>query len=351
MKYKLIYILSYGNVETGGPETLHQICNIFNKDGDHNAYMFYVNSKNEPLESPIPNKYKQYDIKIAREIEDSKDNLIIVPETISIFLRKFNRINKAIVFLSLDYFFPNYITRVNCSAYYRPLMKHLRHFFYLFFFLKYLIDKVPDNKARISDLKGCIVSYNCEYERNYLAKRGILANHYICGPISEDYFIASKSTNGLTANRKMQVLYNPQKGLQFTQKIIRKYYKMFPNDKMVFLPISNMSNLEIITKMLSSRIYMDFGYFPGPERLPRQAVLLGCNIVTSNNGAAKFDDVCIPKELKFKTSHIKLRKICFAIHDLSINYEANFHKFDNYRTLVHFQRDTFKDDVLNLMQK
>ena len=46
--------------------------------------------------------------------------------------------------------------------------------------------------------------------------------------------------------------------------------------------------------------YIDFGPHPGMDRLPREAALAGCIVLTNREGAANFaKDVPLPEEFKF----------------------------------------------------
>ena len=57
--------------------------------------------------------------------------------------------------------------------------------------------------------------------------------------------------------------------------------------------------------------YIDFGPHPGMDRLPREAALAGCIVITNREGAAAHDeDVPLPPEYKFRKFDVE------AIHAL-----------------------------------
>jgi hypothetical protein len=59
-----------------------------------------------------------------------------------------------------------------------------------------------------------------------------------------------------------------------------------------------MSRKEVISSLTSSKIYLDLGIHPGTDRIPREAALLGCVIVTNKRGSAGNKiDVDIDEEL------------------------------------------------------
>src|SRR5690606_35158466 len=120
---------------------------------------------------------------------------------------------------------------------------------------------------------------------------------YLCGPIGEEYFEQD------TKRKKNIIAYNPAKGFEFTSQIIKESEKRGLDIK--FVPIKNLDTQDVIKLLSEAKVYIDFGYFPGPERIPREAVTLNVNIITSLSGSANNDiDVPIPRDYKFELSNI-----------------------------------------------
>ena len=82
-----------------------------------------------------------------------------------------------------------------------------------------------------------------------------------------------------------QVSYNPAKG---GEKRVQALSSQRPD--LVFVPISGLNPTEVTRTLAESSIYLDLGYFPGKDRLPREAALLGVPVVVANLGAARFDE-------------------------------------------------------------
>jgi len=58
---------------------------------------------------------------------------------------------------------------------------------------------------------------------------------------------------------------------------------------------------EVIKLLQKAKVYIDFDYHPRKDRLPREAAILGCCVITRKRGSAKFfEDVPIPDEYKFE---------------------------------------------------
>lgn len=334
---------------TGGPETLHQICDAINTFSLSSAYIVYIDSKEQVVKINPPKEYQKYNIKVSDFIEDNSDNLVLTSETDSFFLRKILNAKKGVIFLSLDYSFPAYKIGINKRIRYSPFLGIFRFPLYFFAKIKWQLFGLRYYKTLpVKKMKGFKLSFNCKYELAYLNKNGIIDAKPICGPISNDYFDLIPESK--QDNRKNVILYNPAKGKKFTLKIISLYRKRYPHERPLFIPIEKMTNAEVQALLLTSKVYIDFGYFPGPERIPRQAVLLGCNIVTSKLGAAAFDDIRVPQKYKFDVNKKSLPEICDAIHELLANYSNHFNEFEEYRKLVIAQKDSFVKDVINFIK-
>ena len=140
------------------------------------------------------------------------------------------------------------------------------------------------------------------------------------------------------------MIYNPKKGYEFTEKIINKI-KLEKQDITV-IPIQNMSSQQIIELMKEAKVYMDFGFFPGPERIPREAVSCYCNLITSRLGSARNDeDILISHEYKFESNLENIDKIVKKIIGMVENYENEVTQFDLYREKVIKQVQLFDNNI------
>jgi len=337
-KFKKVYILT-PRIKTGGPESLHQLASTLIELGIE-TYLIYIKTNKD-----ISNLYPQYsNIKIIKEcqIEDSSNNLLIVPETFAEYIYKYNNIKKAIWWLSLDYYL---LSQINYRTNY-ILKKYNLHYIFSFLIRGLLIlsRKTKIKTFKFGDDKNQIFHfYNCEYVKKFLLENGINEENmlYLCGPISKEYYNAQVNLN----IKENIIAYNPAKGYEFTQKIINRAKEL--NLNINFIPIQNMSTKEVVDLLLKSKLYIDFGYFPGPERIPRQAVLLYNNLITSNIGSASNSiDVTIPDEFKFPIKEDLIDTIIQKILFLLENYESNISLFETYRKKVMDQKKIFIENLI-----
>lgn len=326
----MIYVVSRGTYVSGGPETLHQAASIFKSFGEKVA-MYYV----QPHTMVIPERFSEYQLEVTDHIEDDENNILIVPETQTFILKRFKRIRKCIWWLSVDFFettAPVKLTKMRMEA------NHWPSFMFPFAFLVLIAKgKIHTYRYHFEDHGSVFHLYNCEYAHQYLLKQGIHEERtqYLCGPLNKTFFKKAEKLSG--GARKNIVLYNPKKGVLFTQKIIEAAKREGLNIE--FVPLINMSPNQIAEMMSIAKVYMDFGNFPGPERIPREAVTMGCNIITSTNGsAANTEDIPIPECLKYHESEQNIMDIISKLNDMLMNYEKYYPLYERYRMKVREQQ-------------
>lgn len=332
-----IYLVLSVNSLSGGGNSMHQLAEILIKKNQECYLYFYDEFKG------VSSKFDKYKIPKVSKIEDNSENVIIVPETLVPFLNTVKNVKKVIWWLSFDFYyysFPEKKIESFLSKYSLP------NFFYPFVeYYSRKTKKIPGFLFNPVDLKTegneIFHLYNCEYVKNNLLSWGISEKNmqYLCGPLEEIFFKDEKKVKVDNL-----VLYNPAKGLDYTKKIIRKSKEEYPNIK--FKPLTDMNRLEFVQVIKSSKLYIDFGFFPGPERIPREAVMMNCNIMTSRLGAAQNQiDVPIPNYYKFEDNDENLPVIVDKISYLLSNYEKHISDFDEYREKIIKQKTRFDEDI------
>lgn len=95
--YRTIYLLCPGNAATGGPEAVHQLFRKL-KDRGLNAKIAYF----PKMENPVHPRYESYAPEYVWDVDDSADNLLIVPESFLGKLDEFKNVRKAIWWLAIS---------------------------------------------------------------------------------------------------------------------------------------------------------------------------------------------------------------------------------------------------------
>lgn len=308
------YIFCPAHLVTGGPEALHQLRYYMDKTG-LDAYLVYFCIKENT--NPIPSRYLIYEPKIKKidEINDIKTNYIIVPESSSIILNDYKNAIKCIWWLSVK-FYDNTPKDIIWKT--KDLIR------------VYILGQKSKNPFNFS-IKDCINLCGSKYAFDFLKKKRIKNRRYLVEPISKQ-FLDSKITESYERNNV--ILYNPSKPSETTTKLLAC-------SEFSFKPLKNMDINQLIETYLHAKLYIDFGDFGGPERIPKETIFFGCNILVGYKNAAKNNfDVAIPKTYKIKETN-NLEAIKLLIKNNLKNYDTNFHDFDQFRLKIQKLEENF----------
>ncbi len=335
-----IYILAPAGVVTGGVELLHQLCNVLNRNGQHSFIVYIGENKHE-----IPNDYKKYKISLMEfsSIDDSEKNILVVPETTLQYLKYVSNIKILVWWLSVD----NYFAALQGSV-----LETFKFFFEkkgILSGIKSVIRKLLKpyayptyNLKKIHRNKNILChAYQSEYAADFLRKNHFENLFHLSDYINVD-FINSQSLNNKKDNI---IIYNPKKGLKFTKKLIN-----FSSD-LNWLPIENMTREDVKKLMSRAKLYIDFGHHPGKDRMPREAAMSGCCIITGKLGAAGFqEDLLIDEnEYKFNQSKKDIPLIIQKIRNVLNDYENEIIKFSNYRKSITEEKTIFEKEAIMLL--
>mmetsp|Transcript_5943 Transcript_5943/g.12604 ORF Transcript_5943/g.12604 Transcript_5943/m.12604 type:complete len:524 (-) Transcript_5943:616-2187(-) len=168
----------------------------------------------------------------------------------------------------------------------------------------------------------------------------------------------TSSGKGNNGSKENLVVYNPAKGMHWTDEIIRRACgKQAKTERdgsvstgggIRFCPIGKgpggrerLTGEEVVELLKTAKVYIDFGPHPGMDRLPREACLAGCVVITNREGAANFDtDVPLPSEFKF--AQFDVDKICSLIKECCSKHDEYAEKLDKYKSWILAQRVQMK---------
>ena len=352
-KFKKIYVAIPSEAVSGGGETLHQLVSTINNNGG-NAFVFYYDN---PSTQALTSVFNKYNLQFALTVEDESCNAIIVPEMHTDVLRKYKKISRIVWWLSRDYYLKS-LPKENLKFLWKEdllgiarskVERNRKNALWLpIYFITAsvgIIKTASFKSLSINELKSINTHlYNCEYARLFLEKHGISKDHnlvYLCGPVNNKYF-DSKNNPRIKDNI---LLYNPAKSDYFTSEIISALKKNYPYISVI--PLRKMSIDEMIDAYSKAKVYMDFGSFPGPERVPREAALFDCNIIVGNRGSASNDiDYPILNEFKFDITKDNIDIIIKKIDAMMNNYHEDLKKFDVFREKVLWQKNNFERIVV-----
>ncbi|WP_283586692.1 hypothetical protein [Limosilactobacillus vaginalis] len=325
----MIYVLCPGNFKSGGPELLHQLVAQINSFKHHHAKIAYFDyrSKEVPYDKELIN-YVDDDWVLEDNVIDSSDNIVVIPEMNVEKAKKYPLSKKYIWWMSVDnYKYTNkFRDMVQTKGIIHAVSWSLKGKGYN-----------KDSLVRSVDLNLCQSCYAKNYILNEL-KIPMKKIKYLSDYINDEYL--KNYSKSLEHKKSNVVLYNPKKGISFTKKLIKK------STNIKWIPLINMTNREIHEALQSAKVYIDFGDHPGKDRLPREAAINGCCIITDKEGSAFYqEDVPIPEEYKLERNDTSINSILNRINDCLENYSERINDFSNYRNFILSEKDRFNDDV------
>lgn len=326
----LIYVLCPENVVTGGTELAHQLVDYL-RNNSKEAYLVYFEKKELKISDKqiIPENFQSYNIKNTSSIIDSEKNILVIPEAFLGWAYNLTNIQMIYWWMSVDNFYKN-----------ADIREYL-------FFSKNVFDIAMLMGSR---LKNRIKLFNGVFLKKIKAKQNnslhvfqsvyaeqhlLKENIFEILPLSDYINTEFISTDSATTKENI-VLYNPSKGLKFTKKIIAKL------PKVTFVPLKGLTRSELNSYLKRAKLYIDFGEHPGKDRLPREAAINNCCVITGSRGSSRFFlDVPIYSKYKFKNRNSEISSISKLILDILENYPEHIDNFSFYKKMILEEKSKF----------
>ena len=331
-----VYVHAPAGVVTGGAELLHQLVDRINTLGI-DAYIVYFGTGTHI----IPEDYSCYNIKTADTIEDSENNIEVIYE--GVFDKAFERkqIQKILWWLSVDNFFicsqgflnfwtmSSYSIRLACRGIILKLYRKL----------KYHIPIKSISFSKIRQIRA-LHAYQSEYAHKFLLDKGIYEVVPLKDFINLDWLSTDRSE--IQSIKEDLILYNPKK-----DRLVKHLKKAAPHLKWVALTGYTRNELQELIK--KAKVYIDFGYHPGKDRLPRECAMSGCCVICGEKGsAAYYEDVPIPSMYKFKDNRSSIPSIIATIEHVFANYDSCSKEYTYYRNNIKNEYSDFNRQVANI---
>ena len=298
------------NFATGGTESIHQLVRELNKIDNVHARILYVHWDGKDI--PQPREYFHYGCEYVVSLPKDFKGCVIFPEVYGNW--------------AVNPEYDDCIVAMNWAG----------------------VDvydwNVPENERGIYlQRKDMIHIARSKYAVDYLTKKG-LKNIEVACTVADVFFKDFEEIE-----RGNTVLYN---GVQFKltpfQKMVMTIAKEDYNIQ--FAPLTRYTREQMINLFRRSKLYIDFGEFSGRERIPREAVLCGCCVLTSRLGCAGYyEDVAIQDEYKFNADEVwrAVDKIQYVLQ----NYNECKSDFDCYRESLKHDREVYPSQVKELVNE
>ena len=288
-------------VRTGGPECLHQYCDMINQmGGDAALYYAHQNSfgkgtiSHNSLTDVAPMLYTEYytNLKRATRVEDDAANILIIP---SILKASWARASYKNIRIAVSWLGFGGDGEFNLSD---PALIHL---FQSWTLKKYVLERAPA-PVDFFDL--------------------------------DDYISVDPT---VTPGRKSDIVaFNPAKD-KTTGDLCKQA-------GISCVPLSYFNHHDLLSVLGTCKVYVDFGTHIGRDRIPREAALMGCVVITNKVGtAANYEDVAVTTRLD--ESPLELIKAAFE------NYETMVASQEGYVQAIRGQKAKFAEQIKAFLLK
>jgi hypothetical protein len=262
---------------------------------------------------------------------DYEGNTIVFPETMAYLAKKVKHAKVVIWWLSIDNYLINFNLRYYRDNGLKPTLLELKKIF---------------RRPAYNQMVPYLHISQSIYAQEFLKSKDISST------IVSDYLNTEFiGVNSGEFQKENIICYNPKKGLEVTKRIMNYYHKK--NDSYFsFIPIIGM-NAEGVKKLMQrSKIYIDFGGHPGKDRMPREARLQECVIITGKKGSAGNDtDIFIPSAYKLNENELNfLIELDYLIKDVVDNFDAHLKNQYDYRLRILNEKREFALQVSDFVK-
>lgn len=307
-----IEVVCPGNSTTGGPEAMHQLVDALRGLG-HEARIVYF-----PFDRQFarPDAYAGYDAPQGAPT-DRPSTLVILPENKIHFARDFTSAQIAVWWLSVD----NYL-----GAKHESRASDVQRLF------KAVVKR---RHVPMRAMRGYRHFVQSHYAADFLARHGLRSEFLM------DYLGDAHTNVGGRAGRRDIVVYNPNKGRRRIEMLRRD------NPGIAFEPIANLSSDGVARLLGDAKIYADFGHHPGKDRMPREAAMAGCCVITGRRGSAAFSgDVPIPERYKLDDGAPGFTSAFGALAaEIFFDFDGHVSDFAEYRARIAGEKTRFLGQV------
>lgn len=271
---------------SGGPEAVHQLVDMANQIEPGSAALCYV-----PCEErhSVTEAYENYNIPTIIKKDIPKNSLVILPESLPGMVSYFEQ-KCALWWLSVDNFGLNEVHTL------KNFVFHLSQ---------------------------------SQYSKDFIKSLGF-ESYNLSDYISDSFHQAHLQ------QKDNIIAVNPAKG----SDLIDLFIHLNPDKKVVML--KNMSKKDILKTLSESIIYIDFGHHPGKDRIPREASLCGCVVLSTSKGSAK-NSIDLPIDSWYKFSDVE--DLAPKINEIFSDYYHHKANQKLYYNSIQNEKAVFKSEV------
>jgi hypothetical protein len=321
-KMKRFVILAPHKLRTGGPEACFQLSDSLIRSGAK-AQMWLMTDwelrlliytrrfkdssvsrllKGNGKRSQIP-EYAHYLMEPFDGHLFDEPSILVLPETYSWLVSRVADIQILLWWLSIDNAF-NSLSHLNLNHLHHPRVRH---------------------------------AFQSAYAHDVVKAFGI------SGSMLSDYTVIPQKSLSPIEARPMKLCLSAGRKIIFDLDSIEKSIKMLLPE-IEIIRISNMPRDQVYSHFSSSRLFLDLGNFPGKDRMVREALLLGCNVVVASAGAGRH-----PKDYAFTDDYRwqmkDTTKLILMVKEIMENPGYHYAFFETARQEIRDEKSKFQAEA------
>lgn len=323
-----IFVVYPRGLRTGGPEALHQLVDMLRSLG-RDAYLV---AHPTTATAERVSQFSHYDAPEAASVVDSAENLVVTPEVFVDDLFSIKNAERICWWLSIDnsptFMIRSLRQRVRSNASDPFLLQASRW--------------VRSGRMPIDILRFKRSSIHHAVQSSY-AWSFLFSRLGVVPSLLSDYTTLGDSdpSDGSVSRNNRLVAFNPTKGGDIVEDIRRA-----AGPDLEWRPLQKMSRNEVIRTLHESGFYLDLGYHPGKDRMPREAAMCGALTVVGRRGSgAFFSDVPIPWEHKVTPGRDEVADAVSLLKRVSAALPEEVVKQDHYRRVIGREKEQFRREV------
>jgi hypothetical protein len=332
---KEIIIFSPGNIVSGGVNSLHNLCASLNRNG-FNASMHYIDREDAIIQSILIQSYqvKEYSGNI-----DTKENIIIVPETMTDLLANYKKALKVVYWLGLKYYFknPDWKFPFNYKLFRKLIAcrSYAGHHNGIIEITKRKLNEYAKGVVNIWN-NGYVHVSNSYFVADYCKNRGANHTFVIQNPVRDEIY-----NLGLSQNKRKNIILFGQR----TPKLILFLSKLlFTNFKII--KVKKMPYDKVIQLMSESKVFAELGINHGRDRMPREAAILGCIVFINRRGSSSNKkDYLMNDNYILKNSPFLYFKNLRKIKKVALNHNKYISDFKEFNKQLQEEKQNFDRNV------
>lgn len=317
----MIQFLCPPNYATGGTEAIFACVDMLNEVGlavEIVLCQFTCGTIEIFGESGVPDRFKKYRYSLASKVSSSA-YCVVCPESFVQYLPVLKDLPIWLWWLSIDNAFENARIRKRLDIVAQSLIRNYR--------TKRLAMQIP-------------TKHLCQsaYARTTLESWGLASS------MLSDYVTAPHHSNSINKSQ-YSIAYNARRGEAEALETLASL-----KGRVELIPIKNMSLNEVHQQLSRSIVCLDFGFFPGKDRLVRESSLLNNVVVMGKSGSACFyEDFPLDSEYKFNSKSYRERLRCQRyLYEILEDPAQHLIAQSRFRESIMHERATFRSEVISV---